>query len=254
MNPSFLQTAHHPRSLIADALARSAPLIVTCRHDEGWGVFKARILAVLMESNEVVLEYPDGRERSIPELTPGQVVGIAFRRGHKKCIGDTWIHARCIHTSRTGQQIPAFTIICPDELYELQRRLFYRVEIPQQHPVDVAFGPAAQDAGGAPAERVCRGRLIDISAGGLSVKVSLEADPVFEEDQELTCAFSPERGEHAIRITGRVRYRNVSEAEARYGLQFVGADATPDGRDQLDRVAAFVNTLQSRQKRARRSS
>lgn len=250
MTSPFLHTVNQPKSLVADALARSAPLVVTFRHDDGWGVFKARILAVLEESNEVVLEYPDGGDGPVPELAPGQFIGIAFRKGHKKCIGDTCVRERCVHTSRSGQQIPAFTILYPEELYELQRRLFYRVEIPKNRPVDVELW--TNDGNDAPPpDDIHRGTMIDLSVGGLSVGFTSEGAPQLEENQELTCAFLLESD--PIRLNARVRYCNTSDSGMRCGLQFIGADSTDEGRQQLEHIARFVNYLQFQEKRVSRA-
>ncbi len=240
MTCRFPTTNISPRELLRDCLDKRVPLIVSYRHDEGWNVFKATLLAVHDEADEATLEYPGASQGAVPELMPGQMIGIAFRKGHKKCLGDTFIIERCC-SNVGGQSVPAFRVRLPNELYELQRRLFYRVPVPEHMTIPVTLWHGLAEDRPEGDEGVLTGAMIDLSAGGLAMV--LDTPPAALDDTStLGCAFHDNGQEYVL--SSQVRYIDPNQqGQTRLGLQFIGADASPEGRARLEQIVGMLSRM-----------
>jgi c-di-GMP-binding flagellar brake protein YcgR len=218
--------------LLREAVARQTPVALSCRVCDGWAGFYSKFLQHAGD-NELLLEYPWCDGSYIPELVTGQILGISFRRGPKRCV----FSSSLVATRRVGvngSEIPAILIAWPAEVFELQRRLDYRAPVPAGKRIIVSAQRQLQPAQ-APDSAV-QADLIDLSAGGMSLRFSHEDYPQWNYNDVIHCTFTAGPDEPPFELTTRVRYAQQARDSLRIGLQWFGLEATEQGRQVLDRI------------------
>lgn len=245
MNRPFQINPNRKAQLLREAASRRLVASVTCKMSDGWATLKTRFLALEDDRHELIIEYPSSPGRVAPEIVGGQSIGVSFRRGHKKCVFNAMVLERCHYSFSKVKGVPALRLQWPEEMCELQRRLYYRAVIPEGTtiPVDLWRG----DAKGVrpPESEILRGIMLDLSAGGISIALPFGAFPRLEEDKVATCSFPVDKGEPPATIVGRVRYWDETDAHhLRVGLHFVNLDSSPNQRETLERVVRLAIRFQ----------
>jgi c-di-GMP-binding flagellar brake protein YcgR len=95
-----------------------------------------------------------------------------------------------------------------------------------------------------PQENCWQGELVDLSAGGLQVSVSATHSPDFKCGQLLGLQFTPMSYQIPISVEGEVRHLAEAPQKSRtyIGVEFVGLEATREGREKLRRIVGTVDT------------
>lgn len=151
--------------IIAEAAQRQTPLVLTRREDAGWKVTKARFAGCDQPQQRLFIEQPAGDDEPVAAET-GELLGVAFRRGHKKCLFNAVV-ATCGETSDDRCGCAAPIVLCwPDGLQELQRRVYQRACPPPGRRIKVGFCRAGRDAHSGQEHL---GVMEDLSAGGTRV-------------------------------------------------------------------------------------
>jgi hypothetical protein len=101
------------------------------------------------------------------------------------------------------------------------------------------------------ARSVRHGQLEDLSVGGMRVKAADPSD--FEVGCSYRCVLTPRPGKPALVLETLVRHKEAAEqSRASIGFQFVGLEATQEGRRILDRLAQTVSQFHRARSKARR--
>jgi hypothetical protein len=168
--------------------------------------------------------------------------------------------------ARDANRVGGGTIVLavPDKIEVVQRRSYFRVNVPESLKVQVllwhrpAGMPAPAPAGLTDCGRIggsdqlagpgCMGRLVDISAGGAQVIVphensgakGQEAD--FKKGQFVGVRFTPMPYETPLVLSAQIRnvLPTADGGNASLGLQIVGLEASPEGREILTRLIGVV--------------
>jgi len=231
--------------LLREAAARHLPATITCKMTDGWATLKSRFLALDPDRREVIMEYPSQPGAVMPEIVGGQNIGVSFRRGHKKCVFNAMVLERCHHSSATVQGVPALTLHWPEEMCELQRRLYYRAIVPRDKKIPVDLWRGDADTGPPPGEQTLRGTMLDLSAGGISIALPAEASGRFDDDEVATCSFPVDVGEPPATVVGRVRHWEEMDANrVRVGLHFINLDSLPGQRETFEHVVRLAIRFQ----------
>lgn len=225
-------------------------MVLTYETDRGWRTFKGKFTGGSSADHtlRVSLCLPDdGEDGALPKS--GDILGCTFRVGHKKCMFSTKLDS-----SLTTEEDISATLRWPIAVQQLQRRAYDRVEPPRGTVVAVRFWNAIEKEHGTSEERDVRnGQLVDISAGGMRVKASDVSG--LELDTTYRCVFTPVPGKPAFVIDAVLRHHEAAEgARAALGFQFVGLEATIEGRKALDRLAKLVSQFKRAHSRKRRSA
>lgn len=175
----------------------------------------------------------------------GQSVGVSLKYGYGKFIFETKVVALGPPPGaaaggtgpRSGStEVPAIALAVPERVEVVQRRSYFRVDVPESLKVDVLVWRRGQNR--AP----CRARLIDISAGGAQVAVDAGQEPDFRKGQFIELRFTPVPYEAPLEFGARIR-SILPTADGRsicLGLQIVGLEASPEGRAVLRRLCSVV--------------
>ena len=250
--PIDVPADHHPE-LLAELLTRRAAVILSLRSPEGWQTFKSHLLAIDEETGELILPYPSASQRLDPKIVGGQNVGVSFRRGHKKFVFNTFVLGTCRHETHPGTTVRALSIARPEALYELQRRLFHRSPVPRGTAVSVDVWRGIDEHDRPTDAQIHRGRMIDVSAGGISLVLPRAESLRLETGDSMVCTFTTDANDHPLELCTRLRCTDVvTDDRVRVGLQFVGLEASDEGRSKLRRLVRLATKFQRKQARHRR--
>jgi hypothetical protein len=166
----------------------------------------------------------------------GDVVGLTFRRGHKKSLGSALLRA----VDRGAERV-RFTTAWPEQLQQFQRRAFERGVPPRGTVIAVRFWREDPDGDTAFEQREVRhGQIEDLSAGGMRVKTADVNN--LELGATYRCVFAPRVGAPALIVDAALRHREtLPEGRVSLGWQFIGLETTPEGRKALDRLSRIVS-------------
>lgn len=114
----------------------------------------------------------------------------------------------------------------------LNRRAAYRVKPAPDSPIEVTLT-------GTPGGSRARARLLDISAGGMGLRVPLQAESALSATDRIKVSLSLPNCIARLNLGINIRNRRLVGAEVYYGAEF-DLGRTPEAQRQLDAVIAFV--------------
>ncbi len=239
--------------IIADAVHEKARLVLTCRGTERWEMHKSRLLDMAPARRALVLAFPIDVDEDAFDLSRGEQVGVSFRHHNRKCLfGSTVIGKRQPRRhSHRHTSSRALLVAWPEEIEQLQRRVYYRVPIPEDQPIEVMLWPGVEPDRIGNAANGLTGRLQDLSVGGMRVAIQRAADPKLEENQLVAVRLQPLANEPPLIM--EACYRHVEPAEGgklSLGFQFIGLEVAPDSNALLAGLASAVSHLQRHEKRS----
>jgi len=221
--------------------------VLTHYGPEGWRLLKGRFTQSEEEcaSVHLAIPWPNGNRRTLlPE--PGDSIGCTFRVGHKKCMFESTV-------DQTDRLPEAASVILrwPSQIQQLQRRVFERSAPPPGNVIAVRFWRENNGvANGSGMRDIRHGQLEDISAGGLRIKVARPQD--IQDGALYRCTFTAKHGKPPFLVDAVLRHREAADdGRASLGFQFIGLEATADGRRTLDRLARLVSHFQRAAQRRR---
>ncbi len=239
-----------------------------------WHVSK--VLLTSLADNKLSVESATTRKKQHPvNIQVDQPVGISFKYEYGKFVFDTTVVA-LEPSSQPGTEQDyggKLILVVPDRIEVVQRRSYFRVDVPESMKVKVVLWHSSsgrqakkqvQDA----MEEVhnyCQGRLVDISAGGAQVLVPYPdeaSSPVsirresegnmtrtfcteqldLKKGQFVGMRFTPMPYETPLLVSAQIRniLPTADGRSASLGLQIVGLEASPEGREVLTRLIGIV--------------
>ncbi len=276
MNDVMTPRGVESQKILQIAIEKRIPAIMSYLSKQKWHVAKV-VLAELagerlcVESMTPATAESSHRKGQRPiNIQVGQPVGISFKYGYGKFVFDTAVVGLEPARNAAGYRAGGGTIVLavPDKIEVVQRRSYFRVNVPESLKVQVLLwhrnGPAP--AGLTDGGRIggsdqlggsgCVGRLVDISAGGAQVIVpnensganGPEASPStrlgagFKKGQFVGVRFTPLPYETPLVLSAQIRnvLPTADGGNASLGLQIVGLEASPEGREVLTRLIGVV--------------
>jgi c-di-GMP-binding flagellar brake protein YcgR len=203
-----------------------------------------KVLITGTEGQFVHLEIPQKEKHHPINIRIDQPVGISFKHDFSKYIFQSVVTG--FEQSFNLDSGGIVVISAPDYIERIQRRHFYRVAVPERLTVDALFWHRGynDDSRRVPDENYWRGRLVDVSAGGLLVRLDITARPAFRQGQLVGLQFTPMPYERPILLECQVRHiaPTPDGKHLCLGMQIVGLEATPDGHEVLHRLCEVVKT------------
>ena len=227
--------------ILHEVAEKALPIVVTTRSGTTWLTHKSHLRVGPEPTRQLALAAPLTADDGTPTtLERGELVGVSFRHGHKK-----YMFGGAVEDLQ--EYPPAVLIAWPDEVQELQRRVYHRCTPPRGQTVDLRYwllgeqdrGPSAAQ----PPDDAYHGTLKDLSVGGVSIQT--RAEPALQLGQTLVCHFAPKRGAPPLTIEATLRHREPQpHGNEALGLQFIGLETTAGGRKRLVRLARIVADYQ----------
>ncbi len=274
-NKVMVLRGDEPEKILRTAINKQIVAIMSYLSKGKWHV--AKVLLTELVGDRISIESAVPKKKQHPlNIQANQPVGISFKYEYGKFVFDTTVVALEASSGPEAEQGWGGTIILavPDRIEVVQRRSYFRVDVPQSLKVKVVLWHRGnrhqatkliQNEEDDQAHNYCQGRLIDISAGGAQVIVPYlnekestaaprrdskgnvsrsfstgELD--FRKGQFVGMRFTPMPYEMPVMVSAQIR--NILPTSdgnsASLGLQIVGLEASPEGREVLARLISVV--------------
>ena len=255
MKPLLAVDTQKKNDILAHAIDRGQFCVVTSREDGAWRSAKTKFVKAEDAPDRLFIEAVDaGGDHALSYLS-GELVGVNFRRGHRKCLFATTVLGTTSIEGADESLVNVVELDWPESMQEMQRRAFQRA-VPTGHHVSVRFwegGIAGRKEAEHESRGIRTGTLVDLSAGGMRILSADVAPDTFEDGDTIGFSFRPKSRGETIVIDGVFRHLQLTvDGLASIGIQFIGLECTPEGRDLLavlaDVVAEYNRALNNRRK------
>jgi hypothetical protein len=270
MNEAVMLRGAEPREILETAIEEKVPAIMTYLSSGKWHVSKV-LLTNLGASKLSVEIWPKEKLHPI-NIHPNQPVGISIKYGYGKFVFDTKVVDLELSTtafsderhppdceSKIGSQKRSGQIVLsvPDRIEIVQRRSYFRVDVPKALKVNVLLWHRGlnripesavwdrdkkRDNSEKETQDYYKAKLMDISAGGAQIVIDASQKPDFRKSQFIGLTFTPRPYERPLILDAQIR-NILPTADGNnicLGLQIVGLEASPEGRQILQRLCDIV--------------
>jgi len=259
MNEAVMLHDAEPREILKAVIEEQVPAIMSYLSKNKWHV--AKVLLTNLGANRLSVEiWP--REKPLPiNINANQPVGVSIKYGYGKFVFDTTVVG--LELSRgPAQQGQSGTIVLevPDRIEIVQRRSYFRVDVPGALKVNVLIWHRGLNR--VPNPKLCdmedqedncdetgdkrrdyyKGKLVDISAGGAQIAVDTAQKPDFRKGQFIGLTFTPMPYEKPLILDAQIRniLPTADDKNICLGIQLVGLEASTEGRQVLQRLCNVV--------------
>jgi hypothetical protein len=234
------------RSVLEWAVERQVLIAVSMCTEGQWHNMRSQIFRFDPSQKVLQITFPIVSDNGPPpEIGTGDKLGIAFRRGHKKCILIGQVVLRRNEAGPDNQSIDTLLLRVVDGLRELQRRVYQRIAIPRDRFIAVKLWEGGIPSPGEPSWPLCAGRLANVSVGGILVEVRADQNPRLGVGDAVGTEIIVAHHREPLVVESHYRHCCL-EAEDRLGLglQFIGLEHNLPGRASIAQMAEFVKSLQ----------
>jgi len=253
MNEVMTPRGVEPEKILQIAIDMKVPAIMSYLSRDKWHV--AKVLLTNLDGDRLSIESTISRRQRPINIRVDQPVGISFKHGYGKFVFDTTVKALEPSTDPETRRERGGTIVLafPDKIEVIQRRSYFRVNVPESLNVKVLLWHRSGKRGetdpkhdtATEMHNCCQGRLMDISAGGAQVIVPNQNDAGkanFKKGQFVSMRFTPLPYETPLVLSAQIRnvLPTADDQNASLGLQIVGLEASSEGREVLTRLIGIV--------------
>jgi hypothetical protein len=232
---------------IADAVERNVPLTVTIKDGSQWITLHSRF--VENRDGRVLIEPPQVDDDVPPrEFAPADRLGVSFKLKHYKHITNVTVAGVEQLPLEGGQAMPVLSVVSPSKMQRAQRRAYLRAEVPDNRVVRASFwlgGCDAEPAGGDLDNPVWAGQVRNISAGGVQVEADPEAVRMIEIGEMVGMHISFGPGQESVRVDAQFRHLEKVGQDFLLGFQFLGLEATEEGKKTLVSISNKVTEIRN---------
>ena len=233
------------REVISEAANRRVPAAMTFRDGDQWVQLHSRIITA--DQERILLELPTDGDGTPYEFSPADRVGIAFKLKHHKYICMVTVAGPQPLSLDDGSDIQVLAVCWLSQMQRIQRRAFFRAQVPQSSLVRVSFwlgGQEAEPDGTTPERPVFTGRVTNISAGGFEARTSDNLPPIIEGGYLVGVRISFGPGGDGLFADARIRHIVPEDDQYVVGLQFIGLEQTDKGKDAIRLIGAKATEFQ----------
>ncbi|MHC4520481.1 MAG: flagellar brake protein [Planctomycetota bacterium] len=251
MSEIVMLEGHESRAVIQAVVDGQAPAIMSYLSRDKWHV--AKVLMKDLLANRLYVEGCRASRKPHPvNIRVHQPVGMNFKHAYGKFVFDTEVVG--LEPSSDPAGGGTIVLAAPDRLGVVQRRSYFRVNVPESLKVNVVvWRRTNQRRSKDGMHKYHEGQLVDISAGGAQLAMPLKAagddamagvsESEFHRGQFVGVRFTPMPYETPLMFTAQVRnvLPTADHQSLCLGLQIVGLEASEEGRGVLSRLATVVD-------------
>ena len=229
-----------PRKILQIAVSTRNPAIMSYMSRGKWHA--SQVLVTDVGANTFNIEVSPRKESHPINIQVGQQVGVSFKHGYGKFIFEATVMG--FQASPNSHGGGTVSLSCPASIQMVQRRNYFRVEVPRGLKVDVILrrrGHKNSDRDQS-CEHHWKGKLVDISAGGAQIVLDSGQSPNIRKGQFIELQFTPMPYEKPLMFDGQIRsiLPTADEKNICVGLQAVGLETSAQGRNTLQRLCNVV--------------
>jgi len=265
MNEIMMLRGAEPREILETAIEEKVPAIMSYLSKNKWHVTK--VILTNLGANRLNIEiWPKEKPHPI-NIHTDQPVGISIKYGYGKFVFDsTVVGLELSEGPNNHGKSPTIVLAVPDRIEIVQRRSYFRVDVPKSLKVNVLLWHRGLKR--APEAILCdrdkqqdnsqdnsdetnndkkrqdyyKGKLVDISAGGAQLALDTAQKPDLRKGQFIALTFTPMPYEKPLILDAQIR-NILPTADGKnicLGIQLVGLEASPEGRGVLQRLCNVV--------------
>ncbi|UCE99109.1 MAG: PilZ domain-containing protein [Planctomycetota bacterium] len=229
-----------PREILQATIEKKTPAIMSYLSKRKWHVTK--VLLTDLGANRLSIQVLPRKNPHPLNIQVNQPVGISLKYGYGKFIFETTVEA--LEPSPKATSGGTIVLKVPERIEIVQRRNYFRVDVPHSLKVTVLLWhrSSSESEQQVPPENYWQGRLADISAGGAQIVVETAQKPDFKKGQFIGLRFTPMPYEMPLMFDAQIRniLPTADDKSICLGLQIVGLEASPEGRQTLQRLCNVV--------------
>lgn len=229
--------------VIQEAVDRHIPVTVTIRRGKAWTNLRSRAIAI--QKGHLWIEQPLAEGVVAPrEFAPAEKLGLAFKLKHYKYIFTATVAGMERFRLDDGVCVLVLSVCIPSRMQRLQRRAFFREDVPEGCIVRASFwlgGREDEPAGTTPDRPVWCGRVINLSAGGFQVRTTAGPIDVLDVGDIVGVHLAFGTAEESFCADAQFRHSKQDGRETLLGFQFMGLAQTPAGRAALQLINAKLS-------------
>jgi c-di-GMP-binding flagellar brake protein YcgR len=240
MNNVVMLCGAEPRKVLQAVINKKVPVILS--YSSRGKRHIAKVLMTKLGANILEVEIVPREDPQPINIYPDQEVSIALKYGYGKFVFDSTVMDLKPSPNPQGNGILVITV--PNRLELVQRRSYFRVTIPQSLQIGAKmwYGRAKDEDGNIKPEHCCQGTLIDLSAGGAQIAFNVSLSHNFRTGQLTVLEFTPMPYESPLMLDAQIR-KAILTADKKHvcvGVQIVGLETSPEGRQTLQRLCNVV--------------
>ena len=229
-----------PREVLQIISNNKIPAILSYSSKGKWHVAKVRLTE--LGANKFNVEIVPAKRPYPINVKPNQSVGLSIKYGYGKLILETKVLTLEPSPNPNGRGIVVLAM--PDKIDLVPRRNYFRVEVPRALKVNAQLWHRCceADSNQTPPENSWQGKLVDISASGAQVAIDAEQKPDLRKGQFIGLRFAPLPYEDPLTFNAVIRNILPTADNKRFciGLQMVGLESSPKGRQKLHQLCKVV--------------
>jgi len=249
MNEPEILKPEELRDVLARAVKEKLTAVISHLTRGKWHTTEVSLCTLTTHTLHV--ETVGGENASAVNLEINQPVGICIQQDFNRYIFETVVAGFEVSVNQArGRRI---VLDLPNRMDRMQRRAYSRIPVPESLNVRVLFWHRGytDESRQVPLENYWQGRLLNISAGGIQIAVDREQGPNFKIGQLVGLQFTPMSYQKPIHVEGQVRHI-AQEAGGQglcVGVEFIGLEASGQGRQKLRRIIKTVNDYEKKNRR-----
>jgi hypothetical protein len=240
MNEVSMLAGAEPREILQTVIEEKVPAKITYLSKGKWHVCKVQLTE--LGASRLNIQLLTGKRPQPTNIQIDQPVGISLKYRYGKFIFETKVTD--FEPSSDPTSGGKVILAVPDRIEVVQRRSYFRVDVPKSLKVNVMLWHrcSSEETERAIPENYWQGKLIDISAGGFQVAIVREKKTDFKIGQFLGVRFTPMPYETPLMFNAQIRNTlpTADDKSLCLGLQIVGLEASPEGRQVLARLVSVV--------------
>ncbi|MCI0499706.1 MAG: PilZ domain-containing protein [Planctomycetales bacterium] len=226
------------RDFLLQACREQSPVIASYLYEGKWHLLELKGFELSDQFAAFNIQTP------LENLKPCQPVGICVHLGYFKYLFDTSVAA-----IETQGPLPRILLDFPDRVERIERRMYHRQPVPAAMKVKVMFWHRGymDDCDEKPRELYWEGRLLNLSVAGAQFETDMRQKDNFKVGQLLGVQFTPMSYQIPLLLESYVRYLKdlPDNGHFRIGVEFLGLEASPEGRDVLARIRRIVSAYEA---------
>jgi hypothetical protein len=256
MNEVAMMHEAEPKKILQTAVDKKVPATMSYLSKGKWHI--SEVLLANLEAEKLNIESTGPQKEPNPiNIQVNQPVGISFRYEYGKFVFDTIVVTSEPAPEPAGQGV---ALAVPDRLEAVERRSYFRVNVPESLKINALLWHRRSERDAKNRiqgmsegiHNYCKGRLVDISAGGARVVIShpngvsqdsfRAATADFKKGQFVGMRFTPMPYETPLVLNAQIRnvLQTADGKSTSLGLHIVGLEASPEGRRVLNRLISVV--------------
>lgn len=220
--------------VLSEALQEKAPVIGSFMVNGKWRLIDLKVCGY----SDDFIDFHS--QSSCKELQQDHPVGICIHLGFFKYLFDSTVQA-----AEPQGSLWHILLNPPDTIERIERRVYHRQPVPANIRVKVLFWHRGylDESTNEPVENYWQGTLLNLSAGGARFEIEIEHKKNFKAGQILGIQFTPMSYQKPLLLESHVKYTEdqSDKHHFRIGVEFLGLEASPEGRQILDRILGVID-------------